>query len=170
MRNPIKKFNKATFLSSIFFTLSVLILTATAIGVARLDVLEDFYIVVPEQRIAVGEEVIIESRYNKIRDVTGESTRYIECKTKDGIPLRYELSKAEANRSATKGGVGISMIAPSNIPDLPAQCRYTIIIEYDVLPFKHVFESANSEWFTLYPADDEKETSSNDAELSLIHI
>lgn len=120
------------------------------------DVLDNWKLALPNQKIHVGDEVTVASTYTKKMSVTGTAIRYLDCKNKDGVLIRYELNRREANRAARTGGTGIVVVMPPTVVDLPAKCRIAVAIDYQIFLFKHVIETNETEEFTLYP----KETTS----------
>lgn len=133
-----------------FFSVSLLVLTFSFSLIARVDVLKDWTLELPAGEIHAGDQVVVESIYTKTMDVTGEASRFIECKS-DRAYVRYPVSKAVANRSAGSTGTGIVFVIPKVIPDLPATCRMNVTIDYEVLAFRHVIESNTSSEFQLLP-------------------
>lgn len=150
LSNPLKGKSGTQIASYVLFSLSALILAGTIYANMNIDVLKNWRLVLPEQKIHVGDEVVVQSLYEKTMNVSGKSVRYIECKNKSDVYIRYPISEAVADRAAEKAGTGVVIIVPQVIPDLPATCRFNITIEYKVLPWRNVIESMNSEEFTLH--------------------
>lgn len=148
------------FTSYVLFALSIVILAMAAYMNFRIDVLSDWRLELPKDDIHIGDVIVVESIYKKELDVSGKSTRYIECKNERGIFIRYPISEATANRSSGKNGTGIIMKIPNSIPDAPVTCRINVTIDYEIMAWRHVIESQNSKTFTLYPAleEDSEET------------
>jgi hypothetical protein len=125
----------------------------------QIDVLKDWRLELPKQDIHVGDTIIVDSLYTKLMQVSGESTRYLECKNKNGIYIRYELNKAVANRGAGTSGTGVELVMPNTVPNVPATCRINITIEYNIYVLRTVIETANSKEFTLLPASQKQDAS-----------
>ena len=138
--------------SYVFFTASIGIAAFSVMMLANVDVLSNWRLVLPEGKIQAGDTVVIQSYYEKKMEVTGVATRYIECKTDKGFFVRYPVSSAVANRPPGVSATGIVVEVPDVIPDLPATCKFSIAIEYEVLKFRRVVESNSSPEFLLLPA------------------
>lgn len=148
----LRNLNKTQVVSYILFVLSGIILSGTLLLNLNVDVLKDWRLVLPNQAIHAGDTIVVQSLYTKTMNVTGKSTRYVECTTDgNGIYIRYPISEAVANRATGTSGTGIVMLMPKTIPNLPTTCRINVTIEYDIMLFRKVVESANSDTFTLLP-------------------
>jgi hypothetical protein len=156
--HPFKGKSGTQIASYVLFFLSALILGGTVFANLNADVLKNWRLVLPEQQIRVGDEVVVQSLYEKVRNSRGVSVRYIECRNETGVFIRYPISEAVANRDVGKAGTGVVFVVPSTIPNIPAKCRFNITIDYEVYRWRHVIESTNSAEFTLYG----KESNSND--------
>lgn len=143
--------SKTSMVAYFLFFVSFCIATTTAYFVFTLDVLKDWKLTIPEQPIHVGDTIVIESAYIKLRDVSGTATRYIVCDNAKGISIRYELNQRTANRRSGQGGTGIDVTIRRDIPDLPAKCKFAVAIEYEVLPFRKVHEYNETKEFMLQP-------------------
>lgn len=127
---------------------------ATVYMTFNIDVLQEWRLELPKQdKIHVGDKITIASIYHKTMNVKGTSVRYLDCKNKDGIEIRYPLNQAVADRAPKKGGTGIVVVMPDTIPDLPARCRVAVVIDYPVLPWRHVIETEETREFTLHPKE-----------------
>lgn len=152
MKLTLTKPSKTAVASYVFFAISAVMLLFSFTMIMKVDVLANWRLVLPEGALHAGDTVVLQSLYDKKLDVTGEATRYIECKTKDtNIFVRYPVSKSVANRPAGLTGTGIVIAIPEVIPDLPATCKFTISIDYEVLAFRHVIETQSSDEFSLLP-------------------
>jgi len=138
-------------LTYVLFGLSLLVLTGTLYFISTIKVLDEWTISIPSGDIHVGDTVVIQSVYNKVRETGGESVRYIQCENRSGLWIRYELNRATANRQKGKGGTGIVLTVRRDIADVPTTCKFTINIRYDVLPFRSVYVTNNTREFTLLP-------------------
>lgn len=143
--------NPTQVFSYVLFGLSFVILLMAFLLTRNVDVLQNLKLTNPPGEIHAGQTVIVTTSFVKVRDVVGESTRYIECQTKDGIPIRYIVNTAKANRPIGKGGTGIQVEIPNSIPNVPTKCHFSISVEYHVYPWRTVNETANSPDFTLLP-------------------
>lgn len=153
MRNIFIKMSKTKLLSYSLFAFSIFMLLFTFYGLASVKVLADWKLSMPEGIVHSGDQLVLISQYTKLRDVNGKASRYIECRTKTShVFVRYQLNEAVANRAKGAAGTGIPIVVPRNIPDLPATCRFSLAIIYDVLPFKKDYETNSTKEFTLYPA------------------
>lgn len=157
---------KTRVVSYLLFALSGFILAAAFYMNASIDVLENWRLILPTQSLHAGDTVVVQSIYNKKLNVTGEATRYIECESRPGVFVRYPISVSPANRGTGNTGTGIELKIPANIPSLPATCKITVIIDYEIALWRHVIESNSSHTFTLHPerepstdADETQETS-----------
>ena len=154
--------NRINLLSYLLLLLSAITLVATVYFLSNIKVLENWKLSIPNTEIHVGDTVTIESTYNKLRDTSGESTRYITCKNKAGLWVRYELNRATSDRAKGKGGTGIVVIIRRDIADVPTQCKFEVAIRYEVLPFRSVHVVNETNTFTLYP-EKVTESSSNES-------
>ena len=159
MRRFLPNTSRTQLISYILFFLSACILGFTIYMNVKTDVLKDWRLVLPQQDIRIGDSIVLQSLYTKVMDVSGKSTRYIECKTSNGVFVRYPISEAVANRAAGQSGTGIPVVIPSTIPNVPTTCRFNITIEYEVFIWRKHIESVNSEIFTLNPAKESLEVS-----------
>lgn len=144
--------SKTQVTSYVLFFLSAIILLAVIVMNFKVDVLKDWRLVLPQQKIHVGDKIVVQSLYTKLRDVTGKSVRYIECRNTSGVYIRYPVSEAVSNRASGTSGTGIIIVIPETIPETPAKCRVNITIDYEVYKWRHVIESKNSDEFLLLPA------------------
>lgn len=134
-----------------FLSLGMLAIT-TFMAFNSFNVLAEWTLTLPDKRIEAGDKVVIQSVYNKLRTAEGDATRYLECKDKNGVFLRYELNQRRADRKAGKGGTGIDVVVPAAIPDLPTTCKFSVSICYDTfLPWYCYPESETTKEFILYP-------------------
>lgn len=132
--------------------LSAIFIAASVYMTFSIDVLKDWTLTLPQQEVHAKDTITIQSVYTKVMSVKGESFRYLDCKNKNGITIRYPLNQAIADRAAQKGGTGVVVIMPDNVPDLPAKCKVSVVIDYPVLPWRHVIETQETKEFTLLPA------------------
>ena len=149
MKLHITKTNVITFGLPI---LSLAILATTFYLLSNVKVLENWKLIGPTNDVHVGDTVVVQSTYNKVRDASGESVRYITCKNRSGVWIRYELNRATSDRAKGVGGTGIPLTIRRDIADVPATCKFDIAIKYDgVLPFKSVNVYQSTKNFLLLP-------------------
>lgn len=148
------RLNRSDTITYLFISLSILLLSFTTYSLIKIDVIEDktWNLILPEGEIRAGDTIYVQSQYNKLRQVEGSAERYVECWTEDHILVVYLVSKAVANRAAGKGGTGLPIPIPSNIPDLPTLCHIRVVVKYHVLPFRNVIEVKSTKDFMLLPA------------------
>lgn len=161
MRLPVTLPNRTMLLSYALFAFSVIFLLLTLYFTSNIKVIENWKLSIPGEPIHAGDEVVLISSYKKTRNVDGQARRYIECKNHDGLFIRYPLSEANADRKAGNAGTGIPVKVPYNIPDLPAECFFSITISYPVLPFKPTVEKQQTQHFRLLPANSSPRTQTN---------
>lgn len=146
--------NRLRALNAVLYALSGAIVIASLVVsylfIAPVDVLKDWQIILPDNELHVGEEVVLQSQYTKLKPVKGTAVRYVECENDRGIFIRYPLNEATADRAPGLGGTGIVVKLPETVPDLPARCKFSIVIVYRVYPFRDVTEFVSSKEFTLY--------------------
>lgn len=149
MRRPKLHLSRVQLFSYALFTLSAAILLMSFLLTMHVTVLKDWKLSAPTAEIHAGDTVTLVSAYTKVRDATGKSVRYIECQNNNHVYIRYPLNEATANRSKGNGGTGIVVKVPESIPDLPATCKFTIAITYDVYPWRKVNVSNSTAEFQL---------------------
>jgi hypothetical protein len=142
--------SKSSIVTNIMFALSIIIFLSTVIFTMRIDVVKDWRLELPQGEIHAGDTIVVSSMYTKLRDVSGESKRYVECKNQNGVPIRYEINQAVANRKSGKGGTGIEIVVP-DIPNLPKMCKIQVSICYKVIPLKCSYENNETTEFQLLP-------------------
>lgn len=134
------------------YTLAAVIFATTAVFlylfVAPMPVLKNWRIVAPAGNYHVGDTIIIQSLFTKLRPVDGVAHRSLECTGAQGADVAYPVNIATANHVAqAKAGVGIPIVIPL-IPT-PTKCRLAISIEYKIYPFRTVTEFATSNQFNV---------------------
>lgn len=135
------------------FTATLVILTATFVFTENVTVLKDWTINLPTQPIHAGDTINVQSVYTKLRPLTGTAERYVDCKGFKGGYIRYLVNKAVANRApAVHTGTGIVILIPMGIPDLPTQCHISIVVTYQVYPWRAITQFNQSKDFTLLPS------------------
>lgn len=152
MEKLLKNITSTRIISYVLFAFSLVILSATFYVLASVRVLEDWTLRLPPGPIHAGDQLVLISEYTKTRDVDGMAMRYIECKTRDSnVFIRYPINEAVADRAKGKAGTGVPLVVPRDIPDLPAVCKFSISITYDVLPFKKDYQKNSTPEFRLLP-------------------
>lgn len=134
------------------YTLAAAIFMTTAVFlylfVAPINVLSNWRIVAPAGNYHVGDTVIVQSLFTKLRSVDGVSHRSLICTGAQGSSVAYPVNQAVANHAAqSKAGVGIPIIVP--LVPVPTKCKLAISIEYKVYPFRTVTEFATSNSFNV---------------------
>jgi hypothetical protein len=143
------KHNLTSIITYLLLVLSIGIFFGTTYFVMNIKVLDDWQLTLPAGEIHVGDTVVLQSSYKKLREAGGESVRYIQCQNRNGVWIRYELNRATANRQAGVGGTGVVLTVRRDIADVPTTCKFTISIRYDVLPFRDVYVSNETKQFKL---------------------
>lgn len=146
--------NPHTTLKSINVTLlSIIALIGLYIIFCPVPVLENWTVTMPGTVFTEGQTLNVESKYNKVRDVSGTARRYLNCPDSRGVIVRYPVSEAVAdNTPGVKRGTGVPVTLPTNIPNLPARCTFSISIEYDINFLKKTNVSNETGKFLLNPA------------------
>jgi hypothetical protein len=140
-------------ISYVLFGVSALILAGVISLTMNVDVLRDWKITLPPGDIHVGDTVVLQSTYTKLRSITGTATRYLDCINGGGTNVRYPINEARADRApGSRTGTGVILKIPTVVPNLPAKCRISIVVAYKVYPWRTVTEFQSSREFTLLPS------------------
>lgn len=122
---------------------------------APVDVLQDWKLTVSTNKTYYpGSTISLSSSYKKVRQVTGQATRYIQCRKPnsnewDGF---IPVSESDANRPKTSQGSSITYIGiPSSLPSLPNTCRIYINVNYRINYLRSFTEQNYSNEFTVNP-------------------
>lgn len=149
------KFSLANLLS--YLATGAVIFSAllfTYVTVVPLDILQDWKLTVDKSQYKIGDDILVRSEFKKIRSVTGIAKRYIECKNTSGkFSNRVQANEASADRPVGSGGSDLYLTIPDNIPNLPATCRISVVVEYEIYAFRKHTESTKSGEFIVYPSD-----------------
>jgi len=136
-------------------TLLVLSLTFSFITLSPVDVLQNWSQQTVEQpangqlpTFQEGDTVKINTTSNKIRDIDGERTVYIDC-IQDGIENRYNVSTASVGRELGQKTSEISYIIPYGISNLPQTCHFSTFINYNVYGIRDHEESVKTNDFIV---------------------
>lgn len=134
------------------YTVAVAIFAATALAVylflVPAPVLRDWHVTAPTGNFRVGDTIIVQSLFTKLRPVDGVSHRTLICNHRGGSEVAYPVNDAVANHRAQSGaGVGIPVTIPLVVT--PAKCKLAISIEYKVYPFRTVTEYGTSNSFNV---------------------
>ena len=122
------------------------------------DVLQNWTLTTDKDTYQTNETVIVTTRFDKVRNVTGISKRYIECETRNESINRIPISEGEANRSVqTKANNAIYLRIPSNIAELPSTCHIEIVVEYNIYTFRKHTESTKTPSFVVNQAKEAQE-------------
>lgn len=104
-------------------------------------------VTVDKTSYAVGDTLTFKSSYTKLRDATGEATRYIECDN-NGVLTRYPFSVAIGDRKPGTTATGGSGVIPVVRP-VPTKCRFVISVKYEIYFVRHLTETNYSEFFNV---------------------
>lgn len=116
------------------------------------DVLKDWTLSVPSGTYHQGQEVVAHTEVDKVRPVSAHAHRNIECRNKAGSFVSYHLADVIGGNSRVGHiSADIPFIIPLNIPDLPADCRFSIAAAYSVYSFRQVNEYTASNTFLVVP-------------------
>lgn len=120
-------------------------------ALAPVDVLSNWSLSVDaSKQYPEGSTIVVETRFNKLRSVTGISKRYIVCDTPNRSNVRIPVNEAAADRSQSKNNNELIYLAiPQSIPSLPSTCQIEIVIEYTIYSFRKHVESVKSNSFTV---------------------
>lgn len=144
------RFNLLNWLSLVFAaTLVTISFVFAYVMLAPVDVLKQWQVHVDEKAYHPGDDVVLHVNYQKVREATGTSYRYLECRTPRGSLERYPISQAEANRGSGIGSADVVVKLPSRVPNLPAQCRIALAVEYTIYTFRIHPEHAESNYFEV---------------------
>lgn len=140
-------------IAAFLYACSVAILLSAGVLVYLLlspvDVLRNWHIFVTGSTHYPGETVAVDSHYEKVRNVTGQAFRYLDCKNERGAYTRWAISSASANNeSGARRSTGILVTIPSNIMT-PTTCHISILVKYQVNPLRTQPEFTTSNEFNL---------------------
>ena len=141
-------------LSYILFAASAVVLVVLVAFTMQVDVLKNWKLELPSGPIHAGDTIVVQSTYTKVRAVTGVATRYLECASVQGAFIRYPINQATADRApGVSIGTGVVLKIPETVPGLPAQCRISINVRYQVYPWRAVTEfTSTNGTFILLPS------------------
>lgn len=133
-------------------------LTFMYILLAPVDVLQNWSLKTDKNEYRTGETLIVTSKFDKVRDVSGTAKRYIECKTRNGSTNRIAIGEKEANRrSQVNGSNQIYLGVPSDIIDTPTTCVIDIVVEYRIYRFRDHTEHTKTPEFKVTKAEQAQE-------------
>lgn len=141
--------SRTLMMAYFLFAASLGIVVSIIIYTNHIDVIKDWKLTLPTKDIHVGDQIVIESSYVKLREVKGKARRYINCQNQRGVYVKYELNQRDADNKPGKGATGIDIVVRRDIPNLPTRCKFRVSIDYPVLPFKTVTEVGETEEFIL---------------------
>lgn len=150
--------HKPRFLNIISYSLFLIsagMIVVVVLLTRNMQVLANWKLTLPTGPIRVGDTIVVASTYTKLRQVTGSSTRTIECAYGKGIYISTPLDKAIANRAPGKTGTGIVVKIPAaltGVKALPDPCHICVSISYPVLPLRTVSYFKCTKDFNLLPA------------------
>lgn len=126
----------------------------------QVDVIQDdsWTISVDKTSYVEGDTIAATSEYTKLRQVSGESKRYLDCLNANGGEVRYPLNGAVADRVAGKNATGINLTVPE-VKEAPTKCHVTIVLRYEIFrPFRYHTEQKKSADFEILLRNDEVST------------
>lgn len=130
--------------AAIFLTTAVFLY----LFIAPINVLQNWRVVAPTGNYKVGDTIIVQSLFTKLRPVDGVSHRSLVCTGAAGASVAYPVNAAVANHPAAhKAGVGVPIVIP--LVPTPTKCKLAISIEYKVYPFRTITEFATSNSFNV---------------------
>lgn len=144
--------NRMKVANAALYVLAIAILCATALAtflfIAPETVLKDWRVVAPTGNYHVGETIVVQSLFTKLKDVDGVSHRSLLCTDPQGATVAYMINDAIANHQAqSKAGVGVPVTIPLVVT--PTKCKLAISIEYKIYPFRTITEYATSNSFNV---------------------
>lgn len=144
--------DRVRFANAALYALATAIFVATIVVVyllvAPIRVLNNWRIIAPEGQFKIGDTIVVQSLFNKTREVDGMAHRTLICSNSSGAEVAYPINDAIANHQAqNKAGVGIPITIPLIVT--PSVCKLAISIEYKVYPFRTVTEYTTSNLFKV---------------------
>lgn len=131
---------------------AALILSAVIFAYAMfspVDVLQNWTTKTQEPSYKTGDTVSIISHFEKVRDVDGVASRFLECRNKQGSYTQYPLTQTQASRASGRGNTIITVKLPLAVSELPTSCRVAIVVQYKIYSFRTHLERSSTNSFTL---------------------
>lgn len=134
------------------FTTALLIVTCIAViailvfNILRsvpVDVLQGWVLRTDKQSYGLNELVTITSTYNKVRDVTGTSTRKLVCGNQS-----YPINEAEGNKPPGRVSAKIKLIVPDDLY-LPQTCFIRVEVNYRIFGVRDFPEVGETNRFEI---------------------
>lgn len=119
-----------------------------------ITVVKDWRINVDNNKVyRPGEAILVKNQFTKVREATGISTHYIECKDTFGnYNTKQEINESEVKRPAGATAEDIQLVIPSLTVPTPTTCRIHIIrIYHGVNGFRTVIVNNYSNEFFVDP-------------------
>lgn len=145
----LKKTVGRIFINSVSFAIILSAVVFAYISLVPIDVLKDWHYTIHKDTYSTGETILITSTYRKVRAITGNSRRYIYCKTPSGSYNRKELGDAPADRPPQAGTTDIYLSIPTDLPTLPTTCYIEVDIDYTIYTFRKFVETNRTAEFTV---------------------
>lgn len=106
-------------------------------------VLKDWHLGVVQQDYHPGDDITVLSTFNKVRNASGTSYRFLECTNPvNGNQVRYPIDQSDGSRPASFGSAQLLLHIPDSIPNLPISCHINITVVYNVYSFRKVTQTA----------------------------
>lgn len=145
IKEPPKKPRLTKFINS----LTVLITLIILIQLIPIKVLNDWHITVnPTQAYHIGGDLTLRSEYRKVFNSSPSSQRFIECEFQGGV-RDYPLYYSFAPHSTGKNISYATLTIPQIDQPLPAKCRVSVHVHYDLYHIKPVNQDNLSNEFTI---------------------
>lgn len=133
------------------FILSGAMALATITATLSVDVIKNWKLTLPPSEIHAGQTIVVQSEFTKLKAVKGIARRSVECVNIRGVYLKYLLNEAVAEAPPGRGGIGMVLKMPTDVPNLPTKCRISVNVDYQVYPWRTVTEFVRSADFDLLP-------------------
>lgn len=139
--------------ATVSMSIAIAVLVGLYMTLWPVDVLQNWTITTNKRLYQTGETIELTTHFDKVREVTGISKRYIECETPAASTNRIPVSEGEANRKAqTNSNNVIYLRIPTDVPQLPATCHIEIVVEYSIYSFRKHTETTRTPDFTVEQA------------------
>lgn len=146
MRERIVNYLSLTF--AVFLVIGTL--TIAYIQLIPVNILKNWRITSTEQSYKVGDQVILNIEYEKIRESAATTYYSLECKRPNGSLKTYPLFHVEAKKKKSSGTVKVPVDLPKSIADTPTDCRVAIKAYYHVFTLRDVLEENVSNYFEVH--------------------
>lgn len=134
-------------------------LVFTFISLIPIDVLNNWNLTTDKPEYEVGSTLIVTTKFDKLRNVTGTSKRYIECKTRNGSTNRIAIGEKEADRTPQKRASNeIYLGIPRDTIEPPTTCFVEIVVTYNIYSFRNHTETARTPEFKVIEQPEKQST------------